>query len=113
MGTHTGPSFQAAEKRCFHVLHVWEEKLWNQSPSLKKFIRLDLCQNCVKIFKSSSSKAKKVQSGCLLGIGDQRIFCVLHTNLGLMFSNLQYDYFLYRQGASFKIFSCNVTPFSC
>ena len=50
MGTLTGPSFQSAEKRCFHVLHVWEEKLWNQSPSLKKFIRLELCQKCAKIF---------------------------------------------------------------
>ena len=77
MGTLTGPSFQSAEKRCFHVLHVWEEKLWNQSPSLKKFIRLELCQKCVKSFKSSSSKAKKVQSGCLLGTGDWRILCVL------------------------------------
>ena len=88
MGTLVGPSFQSAEKRCFHVLHVWDEKLWNQSPSLKKFIRLDLCQNCVKIFKSSSSKAKKVQSGCLLGIGDRRILCVLRTNLRLMFGSL-------------------------
>ena len=88
METLIGPSFQSAEKRCFHVLHVWEEKLWNQSPSLKKFITLELCQNCVKIFKSSSSKAKKVQSGCLLGIGDLRILCVLRTNLGLMFGSL-------------------------
>ena len=55
------PSVQSTEKRCFHVLHVCEEKLWNQSPSLKKFIRLELCQNYVKIFQCSSSKAKKVQ----------------------------------------------------
>ena len=59
MRTLTGPSFQSAEKRCFHVLHVWEEKLWNQSPPLKKFIRLELSQNYVKIFKSSSSKTQK------------------------------------------------------
>ena len=27
--------------------------------------------------------------------------------------SVAYDYYLFRRGASFKIFSCNVTPFSC
>ena len=64
MGTFSGPSFQSAEKRCFHVLYVWEEKLWNQSPSLKKFTRLDLCQNCVKIFiRVLQAKPKKFSQG--------------------------------------------------
>ena len=59
METLIGPSFQSAEKRCFHVLHVWEEKLWNQSPSLKKFITLELCQNCVKFLRVLQAKPKK------------------------------------------------------
>ena len=28
-------------------------------------------------------------------------------------SSVAYDYFLFRRGASFKVFSCNITPFSC
>ena len=27
--------------------------------------------------------------------------------------SVAYDYFIFRSGASFKIFSCNITPFSC
>ena len=43
-------------------------------------------------------------SGCSLGIGGWRILRQMFGSLWL---------FIFRQGATFKIFSCNVTPFSC
>ena len=53
-------------------------------------------------------------SGGSLGIGDQRILCSLRWILQLTFCSLHaYDYFLFRHGASFETFSCNVTSFSC
>ena len=44
-------------------------------------------------------------SGCSLGIGDQRI-------CNLQWKMLFCDYFLFRWGACFRIFSCNVILFS-
>ena len=49
---------------------------------------------------------------CLLSLGDRRILHLLGLILRLTFS-IVYDLFLFRCVAFFKIFSCNVTPFSC
>ena len=51
------------------------------------------------------------QSGCSLDIGDRRIFHLLCRILWQTFGSLRL--LSIRHGASFKIFSCNITPFSC
>ena len=49
-------------------------------------------------------------AGWSLGIGDRRIL-VYYACSGKR--SVACDYFIFRRGAPFKIFSCNVTPFSC
>ena len=50
-------------------------------------------------------------AGCLLRMKDWRILHLLHRNLQPMFGRVRL-FFLFRRGAFFKVFSCNVTPYS-
>ena len=70
-----------------YYMYVKKSCRIDQSLSLNEFIRLELCQINFKEF-FFSNKAKKVQSGCSLGITNWRILCVLCRNLRIMFSSL-------------------------
>ena len=75
---------------------------------------LKLCANARFPCYPKAPEAERLiisRTGCSLGIGDRGILRLLCWILWLMFHSLQL--FLLRCGASFKIFSCNVTPFSC
>ena len=50
-------------------------------------------------------------AGCSLSIRDQRNPGLLHRILWL--KAIAYDYLVFRLGASFTIFSCKFSPFSC
>ena len=103
------------------------EKNWHKS----MFSFLAILLNCtdwaitgrIARVQFNSTLERKIETGALKGI-----FLVCKQGVHLAsaigefsvyyawFSgkrSVAYDYFIFRRGASFKIFSCNVTPFSC
>ena len=86
-------------------LKYWVLSIWPQFLKIWKWWRM------VQKFPLKSSRKTK-SCWCLLGIRDQRILRLLWKILRLMFGSL-WPFFIQMRRASLKIFSCNVTPFSC
>ena len=95
---------------------VQPHQLWNSNRFISKRKALNDCRIVFGWFLHHHQMTKAVKlnwnAGCSWGIGDQRILSLLHRILQLMFGVLWL--FLFRCGASFKIFHCDITPsFSC